>query len=135
MAYATAVEYTTARGEAMPGDEQALAALERRLESASDRLDELAVTAVYAVDVDGMPTSAAVASAFRAACVEQAAWMLDHEDEAPSGATQLGTLNLPATTGHEGRYAPEAVALLQRAGLLGTAVQAPRQQWLRWGFL
>jgi hypothetical protein len=85
MAYATVAEFTAATGQPEPGDEQATQALQRRLWQASNRLDELTVTAVYPVDGEGMPRSAAVASAFRDACVEQAKWMEDAERRHATG--------------------------------------------------
>lgn len=132
MAYATAAEFAAARREPLPeGD--GLQVLEDRLERASDRLDSLTLTAIYAVDAQGKPAAAAVASAFRSACIVQAAYMAVHGDELqqPEGPAKLGTLDLPATTGLEDRYAPEAIGILERAGLLSMAVQAPSP----WGYL
>lgn len=123
MAYATAAEYASATHQEVPTGDQ-LQTLEDRLQGASDRLDDLTVAAVYPVDRFGMPTTAAVADAFRAATIAQARWQSEHGDALPGeqGAMQLGTLQLPATSAADAKYSPEAVAILRRAGLLSTAV-------------
>lgn len=123
MAYATPTEYRARPGvPAVPDDDQ----LQQLLDDASARLDELTVTAVYATDVYGMPTDVGVASAFRQACITQAAHMQntpqEDQDGIPQGQMTLGPLTLPATTGTASRYASSALASLRGAGLISSIV-------------
>ena len=105
----------------------------RLLYRATLRVDELLKTAVYAVDDDGMPTDAATIVACRRACCEQAEWMAATGDtdgiDLVSVYTQvsIGSVSLTRGSGGAGgassvRYAPNAVSVLQLAGLLTAGV-------------
>ena len=125
MAYATLAEYRATPGvPAVQDDGQ----LQQLLTTASDRLDELTVQAIYPVDQYGMPTTAGVASAFRTACIQQASHMQDldgaGQDGIPSGPMTLGPLTLPASTGTEARFSSSAAATLRAAGLISSTVLA-----------
>jgi hypothetical protein len=103
------------------------------LRRATRRVDEMLKTAVYDVDVNNMPTDAAVIAACKEACCEQAAWMIETGDTSGIGLvdvyTQVSILSVQLTRGPGGsgrtssiRYAPNAVAVLQLAGLLTAGV-------------
>lgn len=123
MAYATPTEYRARPGVPAITDD---AQLQQLLQDASDRLDELTVTAVYATDANGMPTEVGVVSAFRQACITQAAHMHvtpeEEQEGVPQGQMTLGPLTLPATSGGAARYASSALASLRGAGLISSAV-------------
>jgi hypothetical protein len=101
----------------------------RLLARATLRVDELLLTAVYDVDTNGLPTNAAVIVALRRATCEQAEWMTDVGDADGTGVAEvyqsvsIGRLALTragtATGGSQSlRYAPNAVQVLRRAGLI-----------------
>ena len=120
--YASTGDYAEWIGTAPPpGARRALAA-------ASRAIDELLLTAVYDVDSEGLPTDAAVAAALRDATCAQAAYQTATGDPAGVGAghitqAQIGSVSFQrrGSGGQDtpGRYSPQAVQILQQAGLLG----------------
>ncbi|WP_367128325.1 hypothetical protein [Saccharothrix sp. HUAS TT1] len=99
------------------------------LARASERVDELLLTAVYEVDTNGLPTDPTVVAALRDAVCAQVGWWAE-TGTSPTGAppryssVKLGSLALTKTAGGSspdggaGRYAPDAVRHLRLAGLL-----------------
>lgn len=105
----------------------------RLLWRATLRVDELLKTAVYDTDTTGMPTAAAVITACKRACCEQAEWMVETGDTDGIGLVDvytqvsIGSASLTRGSGSSGgtssvRYAPNAVSVLQLAGLLTPGV-------------
>lgn len=106
------------------------------LQRASVKIRKLTITAIYRTNPDGTPTDPNVRDALRDATCAQAAW-LDETGDTGSGATgrfnsmSLGSASLSGggtgsptnTSAATGSLSPEAVQILQNAGLLG---QAPR---------
>lgn len=102
-----------------------------RLARAATIIRGLTLTAVYPVHADGSPRDTATAEALRDATCAQAVWF-DETGDTGSGATgrfnsmSLGSASLSGggtgsgtnTTVDQGRYSPEAVQILQNAGLL-----------------
>jgi hypothetical protein len=128
MSLATLAQYRDTPGTPPVPDD---AALQLLLDDATARVDELTLTAVFATDAQGLPVDPRVASALARATVKQAAHQIAHaDDEAASGIAQgaltLGPLVLPATTGQEARYSPDAVTVLRTSGLLGGHVLSGR---------
>lgn len=122
--YATPSDLVVYTGAAPPDDTR------RLLLRASRLVEALTRCAVYDVDAEGLPTDAAVAAAFRDAVCAQVAWFDETGDS--TGAAQqyqsvsIGSMSLTrghsaggSATGAEQRYAPDAVAALTRAGLMG----------------
>lgn len=112
-------------------DEAVARALLRR---ASMVVDELTLTARYAVDDDGYPIDLTVSDALRDATCAQAAWFDETGDvsgaEARWQSMSLGTAALTRTgagtavgaaSAAQSRYSPEAVSILATAGLAGRA--------------
>lgn len=109
-------------------DEPAATALLRR---AATIIRGLTLTAVYPTHPDGAPRDTKVAEALRDATCAQAVWF-DETGDTGSGATgrfnsmSLGSASLSGggtgsgtnTSVDQGRYSPEAVQILQNAGLL-----------------
>ena len=107
------------------------------LHRATPLIEGLTTTARYAVDEEGLPTDLDVAEAFRDAVCAQACWFDETGD--PSGASarynslSLGSFSASGggtgsgtnTTAATSRIAPEAVQILQTAGLLN---QPPRDR-------
>lgn len=125
--YATTQDYATYLGSAPPGIDLLLA-------RATRLVDEALLSAVYAVDDDGMPTDSAVRSALRDATIEQAAyWVATGEDGSGAtaeyanvsiGSVSLGRAQAGAGGGGSGAarpLAPQAYQILSQAGLLGHA--------------
>lgn len=119
MAYATGTDYEAYTGKAPPAD------IERRLERASERVDELLFASIYPTDDAGMPTRPEDAEAMKRATCAQAAWTIAVGDEfgvaAAFGRVAIGSVRLER--GGSGdtrppRHAPDASSILQRAGLL-----------------
>ncbi|WP_433426345.1 hypothetical protein ACQP1V_42705 (plasmid) [Microtetraspora malaysiensis] len=120
MTYATSADYI-----AYTGQDPAPADIERRLERASERVDELLMTAVYPVDDAGMPTEPGHVDAMKRATCAQAAWTNAVGDEfgvaSAFKTVSIGSVRLDrggSTDGPPARYAPDASMILQRAGLL-----------------
>lgn len=94
------------------------------LAKASAAVDDMLLTAVYDVDVDGMPTLAAVIAALKeATCVQ--AQDARAAKAAAASAFSIGSLSVtrsaPQTAREEDYKSPRAWSVLQRAGLTGTA--------------
>ncbi|MFI6813272.1 hypothetical protein ACIBG7_12710 [Nonomuraea sp. NPDC050328] len=129
LVYATAQDYADYTGQDAPdGIEQALA-------RASERIDELLMGAVYAVDAAEMPTDTKVRQAVRQATCAQAAWSIAVGD--PYGvasafkSVSIGSVKLDRASGGAGdgppRYAQDALSILRTAGLLpGIVIDGPR---------
>src|SRR5690625_2474644 len=101
-----------------------------RLTRAATIVRILTLTAVYQVDGDGKPTDPAVTAALRDATCAQAAWFDETGDTGSGAASIYSTMSLGSarlsvggggsatnTTVAESRYSPEAVQILQNAGL------------------
>jgi hypothetical protein len=130
VAYATVADLAAwLSPAAAPSDAQ------KRLDRASLVVDEMLLTAVYAVNDDGLPTEAAVIAALRDATCAQAEYAGATGDPAsvgPAGygSVQIGSVRLTraqsgAGSPTPGRYSPTAWSILQRAGLTG------QQPWTR----
>lgn len=127
--YATTTQLADYTGEALP------TGAARLLRRASRRVDDLLRTAVYDVDDDGLPTGTAVAAALAEATCAQVEWWGEIGDDGGNGAVaalagaQIGSVKLPGGGGGMGGgipdYAPDAVAILQRAGLTSAGPQIP----------
>lgn len=127
LTYATTTDFADHLQAAPPNGSR------RLLARATLRIDELLKTAVYDVDVNGMPTDAAAIAACKAACCEQAEWMVGTGDVDGLGlvdaytSVSIGSVSLSraqggASGGSTLRYAPNAVSVLERAGLLTPGV-------------
>ncbi|MFG3438331.1 hypothetical protein ACGF0J_13900 [Nonomuraea sp. NPDC047897] len=119
MGYATAADYTAYTGAAGPDD------IERRLERASERIDELLFASIYPTDDSGMPTRPEDAEAMKRATCAQAAWTIAVGDEfgvaAAFRSVSIGSVRLERGNSGDAplaRYSPDASSILQRAGLL-----------------
>ncbi|MEW1843143.1 hypothetical protein AB0392_34825 [Nonomuraea angiospora] len=118
--YATAADYAAYTGQPAP------AGIDAVLARASERIDELLVTAVYNVDpVTELPTDPKEAAAIARATCAQAAWSLAVGDPYGVAAAfkdvQIGSVKLSRAGGGEtgpARHAPDAAAILRTAGLL-----------------
>lgn len=102
-----------------------------RLRRASSVIDGLTRNARFAADADGYPTDEAISDAFRDATCAQVAWW-DETDDITGAGSQEGTLSIGSvsigsrgrTTGNgapdaaSSRHAPEAIQILQNAGLI-----------------
>lgn len=127
--YATEAEliaYGAPPGVTLPADAEAT----RQLTRASERIDELLLTAIYNTDDDGMPTEAAVIEALQlATCAQVVGWASGEVSEVNTSGQfkdiALGTLKLSrgnASGGQVPRYAEQAVTHLRLAGLVPGAV-------------
>lgn len=102
----------------------------RLLETATRRLDDLLVAAVYDVDTAGMPTKTAVADALRDAVCAQVEWWIETGDESGSGAVgqyesvSIGSVSLSRGAGGSAGspYAAETRRILSAAGLLNQRI-------------
>ncbi|MFD8529415.1 hypothetical protein ACFV0L_18545 [Streptosporangium canum] len=119
MGYATAADYTAYTGQAGPND------MDRRLERASERIDELLFASIYPTDDEGMPIRPRDIDAMKRAVCAQAAWTLAVGDEfgvaSAFKSVSIGSVRLDRGSSSDGpppRYAPDASSILQRAGLL-----------------
>jgi hypothetical protein len=102
---------------------------QKRLDRASLVVDEMLLTAVYAVDDNGLPTEAAVITALRDATCAQVEYAAAAGDPASVGAAQYHSMSIGSvalTRGYSGggsaaagRYSPIAWSILQQAGLTG----------------
>ncbi|GAA4600329.1 hypothetical protein GCM10023194_81360 [Planotetraspora phitsanulokensis] len=120
MTYATAADYTDYTGQQVQPED-----IERRLARASERVDELLISSVYQVDDAGMPIEPDVIEAMKKATCAQAAWTLAVGDEygVASAFEQVSIGSVRLQRGKSGggppaRYASDASAILQRAGLI-----------------
>jgi 3D (Asp-Asp-Asp) domain-containing protein len=121
--YATTADYATHLRAAPPTGAR------RALAEASRDIDDMLLTAVYAVDEDGLPTDAAVAAALRDATVIQADYRHGLGDAFGRDAGRLvagriGSVSVtrsgtPGGQGTPPRHAPKAWQALQQAGLVG----------------
>ena len=125
MAYATHTNLTGAGSSVVIPDDTWYT-----LDTASARIDEILIGAVYDVAVHGMPTDADVIDTLKRATVAQALFMLQGGDETGQTAgLQSQTIGRTAwtrkaTTGRVGTaYAPDAVTILRTAGLLPTTAR------------
>jgi hypothetical protein len=103
------------------------------LTRAEQQVDRMLLTAVYDVDLDGLPTDDAVAEALKQATLAQAHYMLVVND--PTGSKDryasysIGSVSVSrgaATSGatSSSAYSPVAQDILRSAGLLPGYVQA-----------
>lgn len=121
--YATTADYASYLRAAPP------AGARRALREASGLVDELLLTAFYAVDADDLPTDAVVAAAMRDATCAQADYMRAAGDRYGIGAAvQYGNVSIGSVSlgrasaaagsgGGAGRYSPRALSILRQAGL------------------
>ncbi|MBT2234758.1 hypothetical protein [Nonomuraea sp. NEAU-A123] len=119
MAYATAADYTAYSGQAAPDD------IDRRLERASDRIDEMLFASIYPTDDAGLPTRPEDVEAMKRATCAQVAWTVAVGDEfgvaAAFKSVSIGSVRLDRGGSGDApppRYSPDASSILQRAGLL-----------------
>lgn len=119
MGYATGADYTAYTGQAGPDD------IERRLERASERVDELLFASIYPTDDAGMPTRPEDVDAIKRATCAQAAWTAAVGDEfgvaSAFKSVSIGSVRLDrggSDNAPPARYAPDASSILRRAGLL-----------------
>lgn len=108
---------------------------ERKLERASELIDEMLIGAIYEVDADGMPTDPADIDTLRKACCAQAQYTADLGDEtgaagqfvsASAGAVSFSRqIGQSSKSAAQARYAPGAVSILRTAGFLPVAVLQP----------
>ncbi|GMA31599.1 hypothetical protein [Litorihabitans aurantiacus] len=108
-------------------DERAAHAL---LTRATVKVRQLTLTAVYATDPDGRASDPAVVDALRDATCAQAAWFDETGDTGSGAAGRYNTMSLGSaslsgggtgsganTTAATAQFSPEAVSILQNAGL------------------
>lgn len=127
--YATEADLTAwlPTGATLPADPDAA------LRAASEVVDEMLLTALYAVDAAGMPTDTGVAAALADATCAQVAYAQAHGDAYGQGSTgryasaSLGPISLTKKTSTagtdpeddgDGRRSGRAWRYLQRAGLI-----------------
>jgi len=93
--------------------------LSRLLTRASELIDDYCRTAVYPVDVDGLPTEADDIAAFRdATCAQVELWLAgDEEDDILGPVTYLSIGGVMAKTNTAVILAPRAARILRTAGL------------------
>ncbi|MEU4234181.1 hypothetical protein AB0F17_58745 [Nonomuraea sp. NPDC026600] len=124
MAYATTGELTTwLNPDPVPtGAARMLARATRYMDNV------LLKTSVYPVDADGLPTEAAHITAMRDACCALVEWWAENGDDGLGAGSEYtsvsaGNIALSKAAGTGGdddpRRAPEAVEILDGAGLLG----------------
>lgn len=127
--YATDVEYAAWLGVDPP-----VAGSAQALRTASLRVDEMLIGAVYPVDEDGLPTEANHITALADATCAQAAHAKgsgtsDTGDDPQYAEVQIGSVRLKRATAAEvpgagAKYSDEAVSILQLAGLI------PAEPWV-----
>ena len=125
MAYATVDELTTWLGDTPP------TGAERRLARATRYMDNVLLkTSIYPVDDNGAPTEEAHITALRDACCALVEWWDANGDDGLAAGTEYTSVtagNISLSKGGGGsasapadpRRAPEAVEILDGAGLLG----------------
>lgn len=122
--YATPTDYVAWTGQEPPGG------IRRLLLRASRMVDKMLRTAIYPVDVDGLPTDLRHAAAIRDATSAQAEWFAETGDttgvlsryqSVGIGSVSLtrGSTSSGPSTGEDQLYAPAALDALRSAGLLG----------------
>ena len=124
MAYATTVELTT-----WLDPDPAPTGAARMLDRATRYMDNVLLkTSVYPVDDDGLPTEAPHIIAMRDACCALVEWWAENGDDGLGSGSEYtsvsaGNIALSKGSGSGGdddpRRAPEAVEILDGAGLLG----------------
>lgn len=120
MVYATAADYAAYTGKPAP------AGIDTVLARASERIDELLMTAVYDVDeTTDLPTNPTDADAIMRATCAQAAWSLAVGDQygvaAAFSDVKIGSVSVKRAGGGgsgPARHAPDAASILRTAGLL-----------------
>ncbi|MFF0860902.1 hypothetical protein ACFYUV_04015 [Nonomuraea sp. NPDC003560] len=133
MAYATAAEYEDYTGQTPPSD------IDLRLARASRLVRSATIAAVYEVDAEQLPVDGRITTALREATIEQvAAWIEVEETGTGTGGAdrwdnvQIGSVHLARGSSQAGaggggsataRLAPQALLILQQAGLTGQQVQ------------
>ena len=128
--YATPSDLADFTGEEAPANASAL------LRRASLLIDGLIVTARYDTDDDGYPTDLDITEALRDATCAQASWF-DETGDVSGAAGRFNSLSLGSfsasgggtgsgsnTSAAESRLSPEAVQILQNAGLTNQAPSA-----------
>ena len=100
--------------------------LSRLLTRASELIDDYCRTAVYPVDVDGLPTEADDIAAFRdATCAQVEFWLAgDEEDDILGPVTYLSIGGVMAKTNTAVILAPRAARILRTAGLYSIEASA-----------
>lgn len=107
------------------------------LTRASRLVSQATMTAQYAIDGDGLPTDSAVTIALRdATCEQVAAWVKDGVEDGTGAApvytnVSIGSVSLGGRSPGSGtaggasarNLAPQAVLILQQAGLTGQPVR------------
>ncbi len=111
MAYATSAEYEVFAGGELPDD------LARRLERASEVIQEATMTAWYATDVHGLPTDVDIAAALSAAtCAQVEFWLAgDEEDDILGPVKEMSIGGVKATMDKPLTIAPRAARILRNA--------------------
>lgn len=107
---------------------------EGKLRDATVLIDRLLISAVYDVDGKDMPTDPVIKAALRDAVCEQVNWWAQTGDQhgarAAMGTVHIGSITLSGPSGGSsngssprapGRISPQAVVILENAGLLGQA--------------
>jgi hypothetical protein len=125
-AYATTADLAVYLNATPPSDAR------RMLQRASERIDDMLLTAIYDVDTNHLPTDLTVRAALRNAVCAQVKWWLDTGDE--SGAmgvmqsVSIGSVSLGrgytgagSATGAAQNISSDAVMHLRRAGLLSNS--------------
>jgi len=129
-AYASVVDYGDWLTPTPPPDDA-----QRRLDRARIVVDEMLLTAVYAVDTGGTPTDADTLAAVKLANCAQAEYQATNGDPLAVGAARyhsmtIGSINLTRAYGGTGssapgRWSPTAWAILQQAGLTASEPWTP----------
>lgn len=117
------IAYGAPTGTVLPTGAEAT----RQLTRASERIDELLLTAVYATDINALPTDANILDAFQKAVCAQVLWWGETGDEFGVGElfnnVSIGRVSMSRATKSSGagsghasaRYAPQAITHLRLA--------------------
>ncbi|WP_402843780.1 hypothetical protein [Microbacterium sp. GXS0129] len=130
--YATEAEYK----DYDKSDENESDVIVKRLRDASHEVEGLTRTAVYATDVDGMPTDPVIREAFRDATMAIVSYWGETDDpngaDIAAGAVKIGSVSLGTTSASQEnltdlqrltrRIGELAVTILRNAGLMGSAI-------------
>lgn len=125
--YATTADLAYYLDAAPPADAR------RMLRRASERIEDLLLTAIYDVDTNHLPTDVGVQAALRNAVCAQVKWWMDTGDESgvmgQMQSVSIGSVSLGrgytgagSATGAGQNLSADAVAHLRRAGLLSNGV-------------
>ncbi len=125
--YATTADLAYYLQAAPPSDAR------RMLLRASERIEDLLLTAIYDVDSNHLPTDPTVRAALRNAVCAQVKWWMDTGDESgvmgQMQSVSIGSVSLGrgytgagSATGASQNLSVDAVAHLRRAGLLSSGV-------------